>query len=248
MLRRALEGLLSGIRGPSAKAALVIVGGLLVCALVASHISWSTPISGLPAGHWRGTAHFVRIADLTWATLTITTNSDFWFVADASGIITGQATCSYEMALDDSRLRSLASWGNAHANSLTAGLIPGIGQFLGPGFSTKDIIGVSASIDEGRPLRTGKITGKLTGSSIHLNWADQPQAVQYKYFVEYPTRKQIKSQNEMKAFAPWRADATITQVAPGQFEAAVDPSRMQQSEGNTKNSSFWTAYRVTATQ
>jgi len=196
-----------------------------------------------PAGHWRGSGRATRAVDLQLATITMSTQSDFWFTISQAGDVDGYAVSSYQLTLDDAKLRARLAWANSNANG-ALGLVPGVGALLGTGVSAKDAIGLTAVCDEAMPVRSGRIKGKLTGNTLHLSWAEPPDKIPYKRYVIYATKEQLQAASTMGAFGPWTSDAVVAEISPGEFEAAVNASRSQTADGNTKISALWTAYRV----
>jgi hypothetical protein len=173
----------------------------------------------------------------------MSTQSDFWFTVSPSGEVDGYAVSSYQLVLDDGKLRNQLAWVNAGANS-ALGLLPGIVALLGTGTKTKDVVGLAVVLDEPMPVRSGRIKGTLAGKILHISWAEPLAKIPYKRYVVYATKEQLQAESVMDAFGPWRSDATLSDISPGEFEAAVDASRSQATEGNAKISALWTAYRV----
>ena len=219
---------------------------ILLCLATSRHQPYQAlaAASVIPSGHWRGSGRAIRSVDLKLAALVMSTQSDFWFTVSQAGDIDGAAVSCYQLVLDDGTLRTRLGWVTANANTAIALVVPGILAFLGPGTSTKDLVGISVSLDEPMPVRSGRLTGKLAGNTIHLSWATPPPQIPYKRYAVYATREQLQASNTMGAFGPWTSDATISEIAPGEFEAAVDPSQSQTTGGDARISAVWTAYRV----
>jgi hypothetical protein len=222
---------------------ILTVAALVVLALaveVSSHAAASSP-----AGHWRGSGRLTRIADLKLASLIMSTQSDFWFTVNAGGIVDGYAVSSYQVVLNDGKLRSRLAAMNTSAN-FAVGLMPEIGELLGKGMATKDVVGMSAVCDEPMPVRFARIKGTLAGNTLHISWVEPPSKVGYKRYIVYATKEELQSESVMTAFGPWDGDAVVSEISPGEFEAMVNEARSQTAEGNAKISSVWTAYRVSS--
>ena len=221
----------------------------VVCAGVISSAvgSKAKPAIRSPAGFYQGSGTARRVASLGVASLTSNYNSDFWFTVDAQGNVDGYATVRYDLRLDDAQLRSLIAFANSgvgKANGVILSGIPGMAEILGAAQMPSDIVGVSMRYDESMPVREGKISGRVTGEGLHLEWATPPPKIPYTTYTVHGVGEKVRRQDTAPAYSPWIADARLLEAAPGQWQAFVTGEAAHRTTGNNRIFAFWTAHRI----
>jgi hypothetical protein len=191
-------------------------------------------------GVWVGQGHAVRTASLGLVTITCRYDSLFWFVVKASGAVEGQATVSYDLAFNDTRLRSLIGHANWAGNA-AIGMIPGIGNLLGAGVATRDVLGMRMQYSEPAPVRHGRITGQASNGSLHLQWAVAPAPIAYHKYVVYPLKDKLLSTDTHPAYQPWIGDAAIVEPEPGRLVALTSAESSRQQKSGIAISAIWSA-------
>jgi len=195
-----------------------------------------------PAGFWHGTGYVRRSLDAKYFTESLDYDVDFWFSVDGQGNVEGRAVMRYAVSMDDQKLRALLTWAHSMGTASISSL-PEIGTILGTGKTIGDVVGLRLAFDEAMPTRSGRISGRATGGTLHLQWAEAPQGAQYKIYREYPTREVVMSSKQAPAINPWPIDAKIQTIGTGQL-ATVPDSAVNRSSGDTQIAAYWSAVRV----
>lgn len=195
------------------------------------------------AGYWRGTSNARRETNLNVAILKQNYQSDFWFIIDNQGNISGQAVVNYDISLDDSKLRGILTVVNT-TSAVTLSAIPEIGSLLGANAATKDLIGVTTKYDEILPVRGGEIAGKLAGDTLHLEWKTPPSDISYSTFKVYPLKELTLKKGSTPAYSPWVVNAKVQQLSNGQWQAMTDLAQSHKQEGDKQTFYYWTAYKI----
>jgi hypothetical protein len=192
------------------------------------------------AGLWNGRGHAVRTANLDLVTITITYDSHFWFIVAADDTVKGEATVTYELNLNDSRLRSRLALGNAAGNA-GLGMVPNAGGLLALGLASRDAIGMRMSYDEKMPVRKGAISGSIANGRIALRWTSPPQPIGYQKYAIYPMKERPMTAATHPAYTPWLGEAVIAEPVPGQLLAATSPDSSMVRRGEVTFMTAWTA-------
>lgn len=189
---------------------------------------------------WSGWAYMVRVADVGPAKIKVICISEFQLEADAAESFTGRATASYDVEIDDSKLRGVLAIANS---SLSAG----VGQtspyaaLLGTGVSLTDLLGVGIAFPNGAEIRQNAISGKLENGKLAIGWAEAPPRLEYQISRVYVTKEVIARNDTAPAYAPWVMAGTVSCVGK---DPAYAVGAGQRKKGQVRESGIWSAVRI----
>ena len=210
-------------------------------------ISAASSAQAPPPGFWRGQSLADRVTDLKWINLIVKYEGEFSFSTDAKGNVDGTATVRYTMNIDDERLRGLLTKYNGASElelSIAPGIVKDLAPFLGTYAKFSDLQGMSGSYDDGTAVRQGAIKGLLdTGRMLlHLEWAKAPGSIPYKTYGIYPASRKVLGSGTGLAYSPWLEDASVSQPAPGHWEAKPAGKLIVSSKSKTNITANWSAH------
>jgi hypothetical protein len=199
----------------------------------------------VPPGTWRGRGSTVRTSDLGEAVLSVHYETDFAFVADAAGNVKGEATVRYTMSLDDSRFRTIVAQVQGRINE-GIGLTPspGLVALLGGMGTFRDVVGIQAGYEGGTVVREGPIRGRVTPTTVHLEWASAPAPLTYHVTQVHANRERPGPARTAPAYSPWIADGVVRRIGGELWRASVPEPRRSAKRGATVFSTEWSADRV----
>jgi hypothetical protein len=181
-----------------------------------------------------------RVADVGLATIEVACFSEFHFTLDAAGTLVGHATASYDIRIDDSKLRGiLAAATSSFYTAITqtsewAGL-------LGAGASRTDLLGVGIEFSNGTEIRQNAISGRLAGGKLKIAWAEAPPRLEYRISRIYVNREVTARNDTAPAYTPWLIDGT---ASPSEKEASYVVGAGQHKTAQVRESGIWSAVRV----
>jgi len=191
-------------------------------------------------GFWSGWGHMARVADVGLAKIEVTCFSEFHFTLDPAGSVTGQATASYDIGIDDSKLRGILAaatstfYAAVSKTSEWAGL-------LGAGASRTDLLGVGIAFNIGTEIRQNAISGRLENGRLKIAWAEAPPRLQYQISRVYVNREEVSRNDTAPAYAPWLIDGTVSSAGKDAVHAV---GAGQRKTGQIHESGIWSAVRV----
>ena len=189
---------------------------------------------------WSGQAHMARIADVGLANIEVTCYSQFHFMLDAAGSLTGQATASYDIRIDDSKLRGIlaAATSTFYAAITQSSAWAGL---LGAGASRTDLLGVGIAFSNGTEIRQSAISGLLAGGKLKIAWADAPPRLDYQISRIYVNREAVAKSDNAPAYAPWLAEGVVSTEGS---DALYAVGAGQRKTAEVRESGIWSAVRI----
>jgi hypothetical protein len=220
--------------------ALAVTGGIALSMAIPTPAVLAA--GNTETGLWTGHGHAVRTAGLGLVSVTTRYDSEFWFVVADDATISGEATVSYDLMFDDSRLRSLITAMHFSTNYSVAA-IPGIGGLLNGALATKDLLGMRMQYQEFAPIRRGPIVGTVTRGRVHLQWAGSMLPIPYQDYAVYPFETRPSKSDTHPAYPPWIGDAEIAEPVKGHLVATTPAAAARYQKGPVIISAIWSAGR-----
>jgi hypothetical protein len=189
---------------------------------------------------WSGWAHMARVADVGLANIEVTCFSAFRFTLDAAGSLIGEASASYDIRIDDGKLRGIlaAATSTFYAAITQSSAWAGL---LGAGASRTDLLGVGIAFNNGTEIRQNAISGRLDGSKLRISWAEAPPRLEYQISRVYVNREVVAKKDTAPAYAPWLIDGA---VSPAGKDAVYAVGAGQRKTGEVRESGIWSAVRI----
>lgn len=197
-------------------------------------------IAGREGAFWSGRGHMTRVADVGLANIEVTCFSDFYFKVDSTGHLRGQATATYDIRIDDSKLRGIlaAATSTFYASITQSSEWAGL---LGAGASRTDLLGVGIAFHNGTEIRQNPITGGLDGGKLKITWAEAPPRLEYQISRAYVNRDVVARNDTAPAYAPWFIEGIVSSVGN---EASYVVGAGQRKTAQVRESGIWSAIRV----